>query len=194
MWQQELCDRLQRDNILPPSSILNLQTSRLLTLPAELRNRIYHYLFPAQDIFHIRQGHTSPPILRTCKKLRHEVSGLFYSNTILQFSDRSLLIHSLSFLDPDLISLIPELRYDTSEICTEATSWRSAFRELPGLDEDTKLQALRDALEEKGVTLRDGVLKARIRIGCRDVWTSDPLGEALGAVKRGSVVGRMMFV
>lgn len=194
MRQQELCLRLQRNNILPPSSILNLQTSRLLLLPAELRNRIYHDLFPAHEIFHLTQKEISPPILRTCKKLRHEVSGLFYSNTILQFNDPKVLLRALGSLDPELISLIPELRYDTSEICTEATSWSSAFRELPGLDEDTKLQALRDALEKEDVVLRAGVLKARIRIGCRDVWTSDPLGEALEAVKRGSIVGRMMFV
>jgi len=62
------------------------------------------------------------------------------------------------------------------------------------LDEDLKLQTLRDMLKANGVVLRDGVLKVKVRIGNREVWTSEPLQEALEGVKKGEVVGRMMFV
>lgn len=44
------------------------------------------------------------------------------------------------------------------------------------------------------MVLRDGVLKVKVRIGNREVWTSEPLQEALEGVKKGEVVGRMMFV
>lgn len=87
------------------------------------------------------------------------------------------------------------MRYDTSETCTHATSWRTAFRELPGLDEDTKLEGLREELVKQGVRLRNKeILKARVVIGARTNWTSDPLSACLDAVKLGVVVGRMMFV
>lgn len=78
------------------------------------------------------------------------------------------------------------MRYDTSEICTSTMSWRTAFRQLPGLDEDTKLENLREELVSRGINLRTGVLKARITISCRPQWTSDPLSAALDAVKQGA--------
>lgn len=196
MWQPEFLCRPRRDHILPPSAILQPQVSPLLALPPELRNRIWHHLFlgPTNNIFHICQEQLEPPILTTCSKLRSEVSGIFYSSTILRSNDPKLIICTLSSLSSDLVECISEIRYDTSETCTEVTSWRLAFRRLPGLDEDLKLQTLRDMLKAKGVVLRDGVLKVKVRIGNREVWTSEPLQEALEGVKKGEVVGRMMFV
>lgn len=196
MWQPEFLCRPRRDHILPPSAILQPQVSPLLALPPELRNRIWHHLFlgPTNNIFHICQEQLEPPILTTCSKLRSEVSGIFYSSTILRSNDPKLIICTLSSLSSGLVECIPEIRYDTSETCTEVTSWRLAFRRLPGLDEDLKLQTLRDMLKAKGVVLRDGVLTVKVRIGNREVWTSEPLQEALEGVKKGEVVGRMMFV
>lgn len=172
--------------------------SPLLKLPAELRNRIYHEALagssPSPNIFHLSKESMEPPLLTTSRQIRTEASGIFYANTILQFNDPAVCVRRLSTLPPKSVELIPELRYDTSETCTAASSWRTAFRDLPGLDEDTKLETLWDELAKKGIRLRTGVLKARIFIADRPSWTADPLAACLDAVKLGVMVGRMMFV
>lgn len=169
----------------------NSERSPLLRLPAELRNFIFHeVLVPKKgidkDIFHLANGHMTPPVLRTCQQLRNECTGIWCDNTTFHFSDPALCIKLLSRLRDDQIELIKEMRYDTSEVCTSSTSWRTAFRQLPGLDEDTKLESLREELVKRGINLRIGVLKARIVISCRPSWTSDPLSAALDAVKQGA--------
>ncbi|KXT12092.1 hypothetical protein AC579_1875 [Pseudocercospora musae] len=173
------------------------QTSPLLKLPAELRNRIYHETLADSNqpnTFHLSKESMEPPLLTTSHQIRTEASGIFYANTILQFNDPTVCVRRLATLSSKFVELIPELRYDTSEPCTVATSWRTAFRELPGLDEDTKLENLRDELARRGIRLRAGVLKARIFIAERPSWTADPLAACLDAVKLGDLVGRMMFV
>lgn len=169
----------------------NPEKSPLLRLPAELRNRIFHeVLLPTQgpdaEIYHLTNGHMTPPLLRTCYQLRNECTGIWASNTTFSFSDSALCIKLLSRLTDEQVALIQEMRYDTSEICTSASSWRTAFRAIPGLEEDTKLESLRDELAKRGIFVRTSVLKARIVISCRPSWTSDPLGAALEAVKQGA--------
>lgn len=168
-----------------------LEPSPLLRLPAELRNRIYHEVLarpPGSEkpTYHLSNGHMTPPLVRTCHQIRNESIGIWCDNTTFLFSDPALCIRLLSRLEDKHIDLISEMRYDTSEVCTSATSWRSAFRELPGLDEDTKLESLRDELAKRGITVRTSVLKAKIVISCRPSWTSDPLSAALDAVKQGA--------
>ncbi|KAK4494935.1 hypothetical protein PRZ48_014291 [Zasmidium cellare] len=172
------------------------RTSPLLRLPAEVRNRIWHELLapPTREIFHLSNGHMEPALLRVNHQLRHECAGIFYANTTLFFSDPQICIRRLTTLPAKHIELIPEMRYDTSETCVKASSWRTAFRELPGLDEDTKLDGLREELAKRGVRLGVGVLRARLVVGCTPSWTSDPLATALDAVKSGFMVGRMMFI
>ncbi|KAF2164771.1 hypothetical protein M409DRAFT_67522 [Zasmidium cellare ATCC 36951] len=172
------------------------QTSPLLTLPAELRNRIWHELFapPTREIFHLTNGHMEPALLSVNHQLRTECAGIFYANTTLHFTDPQICIRRLTSLSPKNVELIPEMRFDTSETCVKATSWRTAFRELPGLDEDTKLESLRDELAKRGMRLGVGILRARLVVGCTPSWTSDPLAAALDAVKSGFMVGRMMFI
>jgi hypothetical protein len=135
-----------------------------------------------------------PAILSVNRQLRSECSGIFYAHTKLQFRDPEICLRRLSTLPAKHVALIPELRYDTSQTCTSASSWRTVFRQLPGLDEDTKLEHLRDALFKEGISLRPGVLKAKILIGCGPSWTSDPLSAALDAVKQGMMVERMMYM
>ncbi|KAM3424437.1 hypothetical protein BST61_g6441 [Cercospora zeina] len=196
MQQLELAMRPRRESILQTGMRISAQESPLLLLPPELRNKIYYELFESQrrEVFHLCEGHMQPAVLMTCRQLRAECSGMFYANTTLLFGDPDVCIRRLTTLSPKHIDAIPELRYDTSETCTKAGSWRTAFRELPGLDEDTKLEALRDRLVKRGITLRPGVLKARLLISCQPSWTSDPLNAALEAVRSGLMVGRMMFV
>ncbi|KAK4618015.1 hypothetical protein CLAFUW4_11973 [Fulvia fulva] len=174
---------------------VDVEESPLLRLPPELRNRIYHELLAnTPGIFHLNEENMAHPILNTNRQLRSECTGIFYANTTLQFSSPAVCTRRLTTLDPKIVDLIPELRYDTSETCTKAMSWRTAFRELPGLDEDTKLENLKDELKREGVALRLGVLKARICIAGGPSWTSDPLAAALDAVKQGVMVSRMMFM
>ena len=87
-----------------------------------------------------------------------------------------------------------EIRYDCSETCSDPTSWKRAFLDLPGLDEYVKISRLRNRLAENSISLADHVLKAGIKINGRLVWTDDPLSEARDAVQNGSLVGRVMFV
>lgn len=165
-----------------------MEPSPFLRLPAELRNRIYHeVLVNGRDteLFQLANGHVTPALVRSCRRVRDESIGIWLHNTTFLFADPAICIRLLSRLDKSQIDLIREMRYDTSEICTSATSWRTAFREMPGLDEDTKLENLREQLTKRGIHLRTGVLKARIVISCRPSWTSEPLAAALDAVKQG---------
>lgn len=180
--------------VVSPNAAMSSK-SPLLGLPAELRNHIYSAILASErPSFRLEHGHMEPAHLSTCRQIRSEFSGIFYANTTLEFGDPDVCVRKLSSMSPKLVGLIQELRYDTAAACVRADTWRTAFRELPGLDEDTKLEALRDELAKKGVVLRKGILKARILISCRPMWTSDPLGAALDAVKQGILVGRMMFV
>ncbi|KAK5121750.1 hypothetical protein LTR85_004625 [Meristemomyces frigidus] len=119
---------------------------------------------------------------------------MFYSTTVFQFDNPSVCLSFLLGLSYKDRELVQEIRYDCSETCTNPASWRRAFLDLPGLDEDVKLGKLRNRLAESGISLRGEVLKAGIRINGRLVWTTDPLSEARNAVKVGDLVGMVMFV
>lgn len=168
-----------------------VKVSHLLRLPAELRNLIYYELLVSRqrsaesEVYRLANGHLVPPLLRTCRQLRNECMGMWCDNTIFLFSDPKLCVALLSRLKEEHVELIREMRYDTSETCTSPTSWRTAFRQLPGLDENTKLENLRAELATRGINLKPGVLKTRITIACRPSWTSDPLAAASDAIKQG---------
>lgn len=77
--------RRQKASPGPPA---DQRQSRLLSLPPELRNRIYHYHFPKHRTVSIerpvtRSGRPSQPngvlaILLTCRQVNDEAAGLFY--------------------------------------------------------------------------------------------------------------------
>lgn len=61
------------------------QRSRLLTLPPELRNRIYEYVFLDHLLaWHLdgsgQKARKIPSILQTCHNIRNEAKSLFYSD------------------------------------------------------------------------------------------------------------------
>ena len=57
------------------------QRFRLLDLPAELRNRIYHYaLVLASGRMRISPAFRPPPLLLTSKQVREEALGIWYMN------------------------------------------------------------------------------------------------------------------
>ncbi|KAF2772759.1 hypothetical protein EJ03DRAFT_170024 [Teratosphaeria nubilosa] len=166
-----------------------------LRLPAELRNRIYYEaLANDTEPFQLSERHTAPSLLQVSQQIRQESSGIFYSNNVFQFTRPKVCIAFLLRLSQKQRELIPEIRYDCSEACNDPRSWRLAFQDLPGMDEDAKLTKLKQRLAEDGVILQGEVLKAGLRINARLVWTADPLAEARSAVQSGSLVGRVMFV
>lgn len=67
-------------------------TSALLSLPPEMRNRIYRFaLLHENDI--LTQTGSKPPadpaILRTCRQLRNEASGIYYQENDIVFEVES---------------------------------------------------------------------------------------------------------
>jgi hypothetical protein len=66
----------------PPSDPTSATTScRLLSLPGELRNRIYRYALHSErgiEIDKVRWSTHQPPLLKTCKTIRAEALRLFY--------------------------------------------------------------------------------------------------------------------
>ncbi|KAK4544388.1 hypothetical protein LTR36_004279 [Oleoguttula mirabilis] len=167
----------------------------ILRLPPELRNRIYSELLAdIEQPFLLTQERLSPPILDVCRQTREECGGMFYSTTVFQFDNPAVCSKFLLGLSNRERELVQEIRYDCSETCTNPASWRRAFLDLPGLNEDEKLGKLKSRLAEHGIFLQGDVLKAGIRINGRLVWTTDPLSEARHAVRNGSLVGRVMFV
>lgn len=57
--------------------------SRLLSLPAELRNRIYDYVL-RHDLETFAETLRPPPTLQTHSQLRREYAGIFYGSEQLQ--------------------------------------------------------------------------------------------------------------
>lgn len=60
--------------------------SRFLRLPAELRNRIYEDAFSNNYKLTLEGGIPEPPLLRTCKQVRNEGMGIFYSVGLLEIN------------------------------------------------------------------------------------------------------------
>ena len=167
----------------------------LLRLPAELRNHIYQeVLAQVEKPFLLSAIRQSPSMHSVCRQIREACNGLFYSTTTFQFDNPSACLNFLTNLSHEHCELVQEIRYDCSEVCSNPVSWRRAFLDLPGLDEDVKISRLRNQLAEKDIFLQEDVLKASIKINGRLVWTGDPLGEVRAAVQNGSLVGRVMFV
>jgi len=169
--------------------------SAFLILPAELRNRIYEHIFASpEETYRLERSTDRPAILDVCQRTRDEASGIFYSNTSFHLADPKVCVQFLADLPFKLRDLIQEIRYDCCEVCEDPRSWRMAFQDLPGMDEDRKLEKLRASLTQEGIFLRDEVLKVGLKVNGRLRWTADPLGDAREAVENGWLVGRVMFV
>jgi len=72
----------------------NRESSRLLQLPPELRNRIYeHAVF--DNVVMITPSLKQPSLLHSCKQIREEALGIFYANEFklhIQDCDAGLLM------------------------------------------------------------------------------------------------------
>ncbi|KXT12866.1 hypothetical protein AC579_5388 [Pseudocercospora musae] len=174
------------------------QASRLLCLPAELRNKIYTHLFESDPPL-IKPTYTLPGILKTCRQIFHEAVGLYYSATPFRCLDESSTVSWLTTLPQKYLDLISEVRYDTRWIMfitplipvPGAEGW--LFRQLVeklemrerGLEVVNGLLGVRD--EEDG-GWREGRLKVSFyskRMASTEngiLWTDKPgLGESVTA-------------
>ncbi|KAK5127360.1 hypothetical protein LTR85_006699 [Meristemomyces frigidus] len=115
---------------------------RLLDLPAELRNRIYHYYIA--DFPHLLTLPAAPPLARTCKQVEKEVLPLFYSTKTFHviFERRALSFtkNALEFKATDKTALfLRELsRESMSEIRSLCISLRTWWRKT-NQDHDSRV-------------------------------------------------------
>ena len=73
----------ERCDSLDPAVTMNNNIPPLLALPAELRNRIYEYLF-AYDVEAFADNVHKPALLDSCRQLQSEYSGLFYNSNLIK--------------------------------------------------------------------------------------------------------------
>ena len=82
------------------SSINNNATSRLLRLPAELRNKIYHHTLTASEGQHVEltaiKQHSA--LLRTCSQIRKEATDIFYANNTFVITDCLAQLAEINYL------------------------------------------------------------------------------------------------
>lgn len=87
--------------------------NRFLSLPAELRNRIYELLFES-EIPLIKPTYTLPGLLVSCKKIYAEAIGLYYSTTpAFRCLDEASAVSWLTALPKQCLDLVKEVQYDT---------------------------------------------------------------------------------
>lgn len=170
-----------------PTAMESTKTSPLLRLPPELRDCIWHDVLTPQPSqpYRLENGHMEPALLSVSRQIRSESSGIFYGNNAFIFSDPRACVRRLTSISKDYIDLIRDLRFDTSETCADATSWRTAVQETSVLDQRRKMGNLQEELLRCGLLLQAGVLKCRVLLGSGEVWTDDPMRTALAAANYG---------
>jgi len=109
--------------------------SRLLTLPPEIRNTIYHYRLSSNSTIALRSSlHggkkcPEPSLLRTCHQIRSEATAVYYANNSFLFSftvlngtfvDAQNVKSFVRWLDATparYLDLIPELFLNLGGMC-----------------------------------------------------------------------------
>ncbi|PIA88803.1 hypothetical protein CB0940_06991 [Cercospora beticola] len=110
-------------------------TSRLLTLPAELRNQIYityftHPTYSEDCPPRIRPSYTLPPLLKTCRQIYNEAIGLYYSATpAFRCLDEDSTVKWLVNLPERWRGMLKEVRFDTRWII-----FSTPFIPVPGAE------------------------------------------------------------
>ncbi|RYO21275.1 hypothetical protein AA0111_g9708 [Alternaria arborescens] len=102
----------------------NQLNSPLLHLPAELRNRIYHFTFDTNEVVLILPGYKDPPgfysppptsnplgLAQTCTQCRYEALPYFWKTTVFQLGYDVYLSGSFEFASQAVIDQIQIIRY-----------------------------------------------------------------------------------
>ncbi|KAK3619402.1 hypothetical protein LTR22_026000 [Elasticomyces elasticus] len=150
----------------------------LLTLPPEIRNLIYGYIFQGTHSLAHPRG-AMPPIIHICRKLRAEASGIFYFTSIFDVCDFHSGVAWLVRLEPRIRDLVAELQYDCGDETREQPMWWAQMggEGCVGVKEEARLEAWRETLVRKGVVVETGVLKVGVRVRGVLLWTDDPVRQ-----------------
>ena len=131
----------------------------LLTLPAEVRNLIYHFTFQGTHMpAHPRRATLA--VLRVCRQLKIEASGILHTTSSFDCRDLRDGVAWLVRLYPEIRRVITEVRYDCSdEMCEQPMWWaRMGGEGCGGVKEEARLDALRATLANRGIVMMTGVL------------------------------------
>lgn len=136
----------------------------LLELPAELRNRIYEYTLGSLNTVWINrkpekleaaQKLQFPPLLQTCRQIRTEASGLWYSSITLVWGMYSTLLRFSRLVGKPNFQTIYQLLDD----------W--IWNDLKSAESSNI--AIQQYLRSCGVWTRDGVVTARYKTESGDM-------------------------
>lgn len=165
-------------------------------LPAELRNRIYHYTFEDSlvDIPARRKPNTkgrleAPGLLVSCKQAYAEAVSIYYSTVTFEILNlhgkgyTNRLPKFLEYIGQEKRALIQSIRvgYATSSPMWSLALWNVEGFVLTGIYITQSIhldQAYKDC-RAKQVVLKEGVIKAGLSLpddhgGSETFWTSEP--------------------
>ncbi|KAF2766887.1 hypothetical protein EJ03DRAFT_165406 [Teratosphaeria nubilosa] len=135
----------------PPSS----SQPALLRLPAELSNEIYAGVFTSSHLV----ATSEPGLLQTCRQIRTEALGLFYSSTALQLTITGDDTHHITrWLDSTpctLLARIPNLIIEVNDDGAILADVQSNGPHMPPVllvGEQKKWIALGKAFRDKGIS------------------------------------------
>lgn len=156
-------------------------TFPILELPAELRNRIYEYTLTEPEPIELPQRNPAnakgvsakerkedrkvpclkePPLLSTCRQIRRESLGIYFSCNIFEGFCINHCVSFLSNLSDEKLGMIRAVR-----LWWEGTAWKENKAMPEGMRD--VLESLEEAKEEvgRGGLLRDSALFVPVMIG-----------------------------
>ena len=99
--------------------------SRLLALPAELRNRIYLFTLHETRHIHIDSTYQQPALLQACRKTRAEASSIYYMENKFIINCHDFDVTTLQCFEnkSEMFSKTEWLTHVSIDIGAQATSW-----------------------------------------------------------------------
>jgi hypothetical protein len=105
--------------------------SRLLELPPELRNRIYHYALGLDDgVFKITEGDSipEPALLLTSRHIRQEAIGIFYKLDAVSMEFNSFSPSVAIFVQKKMVALYRQYQFKVGTkdiVMSGSRNWRN---------------------------------------------------------------------
>lgn len=144
----------------PGAELKDVQDSRLLHLPSEIRNRVYELTLIQPEPIRILSGRSEADkraLLRTCHQLHDEAAGMYYANNTFIADCGS------SFLNTELISWLrslgPKKRLLLTDIRVRLDQQQVFWRRCEMDDTLFFMKALVKRLERLGLMLPLDVLR-----------------------------------
>jgi hypothetical protein len=182
-FQHDIHEELDRSITMAGTSVINWTTNSdksFFRLAAELRNRIYTYVL-VDDILvekgmimvsqdPIFQACRPPALLHTCRQVRKEASGIYFSqNAFTVIPNRSgkedtseqSLVTWLQVLGVVQIALLRDVKVDDY--------YRSCE-----LEAKCSLKVIRDSLTEAGIGMKRGAVAVEVRVPGLNMYARIP--------------------